>query len=279
MTGDRKRLLSFILLCAAALALFEAWVFTRPPALRIKALRLHLTIFISGFMLFSIFYIWRRLNVLIRTNHLLSPGTIFKFAVLVLMIMAQLAAILFVLMVRTEPHVVSVISSFCFGSILLMTICMITGDVVSFLCRKLFCTMSNRNPKLPKVEMKIRILLSLIGALILIVTGSYCVRNLTVERIAVPIKGLDPRHNGTTITQISDIHLGAFNGKSRLEGIVRKVNGLGGDIVVITGDLVDGSVSSLKEAVRPLKNLRTKYGVFYVTGKLEKSTIYTGQMS
>ena len=267
MMTDRKRLLCFIFLCSAATALFEAWVFTRPPALRIKALRLHLTIFISGFMLFSIVYIWRRLNILIRTNHLLFPGTIFKLLVLVLMIFAQLAAVLFVLMVRTEPHVVSVASSFCFGSILLMTICMITGDVVSFLCRKLFCTIGrSRNSEMPKVEMKIRVLLSLIGALILIVTGSYFVRNLTVERVSIPIKGLDSRHNGTTIVQISDIHLGAFNGKSRMEGIVRKVNSLGGDMVVITGDLVDGSVSSLKEAVRPLINLRTKYGAFFVTG-------------
>lgn len=121
-------------------------------------------------------------------------------------------------------------------------------------------------------------LLSLVGALILIIAGSFCVTNLAVERVTVPIKGLSSLYDGTTIVQISDIHLGPFNGKSRLNNIVQKVNGLQGDIVVITGDLVDSSVEALKEAVQPLKELQTKYGVYYITG-IEVNTVPVGTCS
>ena len=93
------------------------------------------------------------------------------------------------------------------------------------------------------------------------------VNNLAIEHVTVPIKGLGKQMNGTTIIQVSDIHLGPFNGKSRLNSIVEKVNKLHGDIVVITGDLVDSSVESLKTTVTPLKKLKAKYGVYYITGK------------
>lgn len=41
------------------------------------------------------------------------------------------------------------------------------------------------------------------------------------------------------------------------------------DVIVIVGDLVDGLVTDLKDAVQPLQNLNSKYGVLYVTGKKE----------
>ncbi len=82
----------------------------------------------------------------------------------------------------------------------------------------------------------------------------------------MPIKGLHPKFNGTTIVQISDIHLGPFNGRSKLKNVIEEVNKLDGDIVVITGDLVDSNVAALREAVVPLKDIKAKYGVFYITG-------------
>lgn len=117
-----------------------------------------------------------------------------------------------------------------------------------------------------KTEIKIRMLLSLISALLLIVAGTIGVNSLKVEHVIVPMKGLHSKFNGTTIVQVSDIHLGPFNGRSRLSSVVEEVNRVKGDIVVITGDLVDSTVDALKEAVTPLKRLKTKYGVYYITG-------------
>jgi predicted MPP superfamily phosphohydrolase len=109
-------------------------------------------------------------------------------------------------------------------------------------------------------------LLSLISALLLIVAGNRGINSLTVERVVVPMKGLHADWNGTTIVQISDIHLGPFNGQSRLNSVIKEVNSVKGDIVVITGDLVDSNVESLKEAVLPLRKLRTQFGSYYITG-------------
>jgi predicted MPP superfamily phosphohydrolase len=50
---------------------------------------------------------------------------------------------------------------------------------------------------------------------------------------------------------------------------VEKVNALNADMVAITGDLVDGSVSELLDHVAPLQSLTSTHGTFFVTGNHE----------
>ena len=71
------------------------------------------------------------------------------------------------------------------------------------------------------------------------------------------------------IVQISDVHLGPVHSTNYLNKIVDKSNSLNPDIVVITGDLFDGSAQVSKETISPLENLKSKLGVFFVTGNHE----------
>ena len=75
--------------------------------------------------------------------------------------------------------------------------------------------------------------------------------------------------HGTTIVQISDVHVGPTLGRDFVEDIVARVNALAPDLVAITGDLVDGSVSHLKAEVAPIAGLRSRFGTYFVTGNHE----------
>lgn len=252
------------------LTTLEMWILTCQEPFRIKCLRIQLNIVIGVVMFVCSRYVWSRLNILIRTKSIFTFGALFKILIFILMVLAQVA-IVCGLMVRTDPPLLSSVAAFSLGSIMLLTFCMIVADICSFVCRKLTCILygkSRASNSFDAMEIKIRSLLSLISALILIVAGTFVVNNLTVEQVTVPIEGLGSQLNGTTIVQVSDLHLGPFNGKSRLSSIVEKVNQLNGDIVVITGDLVDSSVETLREAVVPLKRLKAKYGSFFITGLL-----------
>ncbi|WP_437621763.1 metallophosphoesterase [Sorangium sp. So ce1151] len=60
-----------------------------------------------------------------------------------------------------------------------------------------------------------------------------------IEEIAIPIPGLPRSLDGFSIVQLSDIHLGLFVGEPEMraaEDLVRKARG---DLIVMTGDLVD----------------------------------------
>jgi predicted MPP superfamily phosphohydrolase len=80
---------------------------------------------------------------------------------------------------------------------------------------------------------------------------------------------LPPAHEGLAIVQLTDLHVGPTIGRAFIEDVVRRTNELSPDIVAITGDLVDGSVDQLRDAVAPLGALRARHGVFFVTGNHE----------
>jgi hypothetical protein len=92
---------------------------------------------------------------------------------------------------------------------------------------------------------------------------------VAVQKAKVSLKRLPKEMSGFRVVQLSDVHIGPTIGRAWLSQIVGRVNALDPDIVVITGDLVDGSVEALREHVAPLADLRTKHGVYFVTGNHE----------
>ena len=89
-----------------------------------------------------------------------------------------------------------------------------------------------------------------------------------VER-DIALHNLPPALEGFSIVQLSDIHVGPTIKKGYIDAIVRRVNGLLPDLVVITGDLVDGSVADLADDIAPLAELSARYGTYVVTGNHE----------
>jgi hypothetical protein len=90
-----------------------------------------------------------------------------------------------------------------------------------------------------------------------------------VERVEIPVEGLPAGLEGLRIAQVSDLHVGPTVEVSRVRRVVEIVNGLGADVVALTGDFVDGTVEQLREDVAPLGELRARFGVFFCTGNHE----------
>lgn len=85
----------------------------------------------------------------------------------------------------------------------------------------------------------------------------------------IVIPNLPAALDGLVIVQLSDIHIGPLLDKGWLRAVVEKTNEQSPDIVVITGDLIDGYLHALASSVAPLADLRAKYGVYGVTGNHE----------
>ena len=89
------------------------------------------------------------------------------------------------------------------------------------------------------------------------------------HRVPIALTELDPRMAGLRIAVVSDIHLGPLLGRSHTERIVRLINRQEPDVVAVVGDLADGTAAQLGPAARPLRNLESRYGNFFVTGNHE----------
>jgi predicted MPP superfamily phosphohydrolase len=94
-------------------------------------------------------------------------------------------------------------------------------------------------------------------------------RGPIVRRVRVPLAKLPAAADGYTIVQLTDVHIGPLLGDRFAAEVVAKVNALAPDLIVITGDLVDGRLDELRPHVEPLRGLRARDGVYAVTGNHE----------
>jgi hypothetical protein len=94
-------------------------------------------------------------------------------------------------------------------------------------------------------------------------------RGPIVRRVRVPIGKLAAAASGYTIVQLTDVHIGPTLGRAFTARVVAQVNALAPDLIVITGDLIDGRLDELREHVEPLRELHARDGVFAVTGNHE----------
>jgi predicted MPP superfamily phosphohydrolase len=90
-----------------------------------------------------------------------------------------------------------------------------------------------------------------------------------LKKVDLPLARWPVAANGFKIVQLSDVHVGPTIGRRYIQDLVDRSNAQHPDLIVITGDLVDGSVADLAPALAPLGQLRARLGVFFVTGNHE----------
>ena len=69
--------------------------------------------------------------------------------------------------------------------------------------------------------------------------------------------------------QISDVHIGLIVREERLKNILNKVKEVNPDILVCTGDLVDGQINKLEGLAELFLEIKPRYGKYAVTGNHE----------
>lgn len=90
-----------------------------------------------------------------------------------------------------------------------------------------------------------------------------------VRTVEISLPGLPASLDGISIVQLSDMHIGPLLQGDWLRGVVAKTNAQAPDLVVLTGDMIDGTPESLKADIAPLGGLQARYGVYGVTGNHE----------
>jgi len=87
-----------------------------------------------------------------------------------------------------------------------------------------------------------------------------------VRRFVLPIAGLPSDLHGLTITQISDMHVGRFTSGRVLREVVRVVNELRADLVLLTGDLINDALIDLDHGLDLVRSMQARHGVYLIEG-------------
>lgn len=87
-----------------------------------------------------------------------------------------------------------------------------------------------------------------------------------IREMTVSIKDLPEALDGMRIAHVTDTHVGKFTRGKVLDDISAATNRLEADLVLFTGDLIDNSIRDLPSAVKMLKNIDPRSGIFVIEG-------------
>ncbi len=111
--------------------------------------------------------------------------------------------------------------------------------------------------------------ISLVVSAALNAYGYFEAKNIRAEQVTIRTSKISQEVGRIRIVQISDVHIGMIIRGKRLEKIVAAVKQAEPDLLVSTGDLLDGQVDNMMSSADLLRDIRPRYGKFAVTGNHE----------
>ncbi|RUS70652.1 hypothetical protein EGW08_021589 [Elysia chlorotica] len=208
-----------------------------------------------------------------KINHVKERFSFLQLILLSYLILCHMSYLTNIFFISKEPHWFAMLAYICLGSYIQLSTSIVIVRILSFFVSLISHSVPpTRKGSGKKLTVIIAVIYTLIATLFGIYTAS---QPPAVRQVRIPVKDLPNNLEGLSIVQISDIHLGPTVGFTKLNMIVDIVNKENPDLVLLTGDLVDGRVESLRRAAEPLSRVVSKYGNFFVTGNHE---YYTGDV-
>lgn len=168
------------------------------------------------------------------------------------------------------PEGVLLASAWLFSVLFLFFFLLLAADAARLLyLLVLFCLRRKRTEQFRIIGNRVNLVLLVMAAVLATVgmIGGTAVPRVREEAIAV--NHLPEGADGLTVAVLADLHVDGITRADRIRKIVERTNALNPDIVIIAGDFVDGTVPVHGDDLRPLADLKARYGVFGVPGNHE----------
>ncbi len=154
------------------------------------------------------------------------------------------------------------------GFIFLFCCLLIITDIYKALLKaSKYLTKRNIERLIPKSRHSF--IVTFVLAILLVLYGLFEANNIRIEKITLSTTKLPEFTNKLRVVQISDVHIGPIIREKRLGKIADMIKGLEPDILVATGDIVDGQINNHPHLIKPLQEIKTRYGKYAVAGNHE----------
>jgi predicted MPP superfamily phosphohydrolase len=90
-----------------------------------------------------------------------------------------------------------------------------------------------------------------------------------LKQVEITLRDLPPEFDGYRMVQLTDLHISKLFQEPWVSEVVALTNAQKPDLIVISGDLIDGSPEDRKADIAPLKSLSAPDGVFIIPGNHE----------
>lgn len=170
------------------------------------------------------------------------------------------------------PRPLVIVFNWAFGALALATPMLLALDAASLVC---WVLPGSRWA----VPMTWRYGLVLVAMAMAARAVAQAVRVPPLKNVTVAISDLPPSFDGYTLLHLSDLHISRLFPREWAQAVVARANDLGSDLIVVTGDFIDGSLAARRTDVEPLRALRARDGIWAVPGNHEYFFDYDAWMA
>lgn len=160
------------------------------------------------------------------------------------------------------PRVIVLAVNWIFGTMLFLAVFQLAVDAVSLV----LMAVKRRRIAIPS---SLRYGMGVLALGVAAFAVSQAARVPPVKDVEVVIPGLPAQFEGYEIVQLTDMHISRLFEAPWVEAVVAKANALEPDLIVITGDLIDGDLDVRQADVAPLQVLSAPDGVYTIPGNHE----------
>ncbi len=160
------------------------------------------------------------------------------------------------------PRTIVILFNWAFGALVLLAILQLMLDVGTF-----GAWLVKRGPV--AVPDGVRYAIAGVAVVLAGIGVGNALRVPPVRDVEVAIRGLPPRFDGYRLLQLTDLHISRLFPARWTRQVVDRANASGVDLIVVTGDFIDGSVAMRRADVAPLRGLSAPDGVYAIPGNHE----------
>jgi predicted MPP superfamily phosphohydrolase len=190
-----------------------------------------------------------------------------EIIIIILMIFLILAPIVIRLAEKLNLEILARSIAYCgylwMAFIFLFFFVNITFDIAGYIIK--FFSQSLGNAQMRNIFFFMSVFLSLS----FVVYGFFDAQKVRIKKLEIHTEKLPQNYERIRIVQLSDVHIGLIIRDKRLEVILKSVKDAKPDILVSTGDLLDGELTNVMTEVEQFVEIKPTYGKYAVTGNHE----------
>ena len=171
------------------------------------------------------------------------------------------------------PRVVVILFNWAFGALVLLAVLQILLDL-----GLLATLVVRRGAAGVGAPDGLRYAIAGVAATLAAIGVAQAIRVPPVNDVEVKITGLPQQFDGLRLLQLTDLHISRLFAAAWARAVVDRANASGVDLIVVTGDFIDGSVAMRRKDIAPLRDLRAPDCVYAIPGNHEYFFDYAAWM-
>lgn len=172
------------------------------------------------------------------------------------------------------PRLVIILFNWVYSAVLFLALAQILIDVVALVAMLL------RHPL--EIAPGVRYLAAMLAFGLASWGVQQAIRVPPLKDVTIQVADLPQEFEGYQLLQLTDMHITPLFNASWSAALVRRALELNVDLIVVTGDVIDGTLKNRINDVEPLRNLHAPDGVLAITGNHEyffEQQAWTGHLA